>query len=111
MDAFVFDATETSAPETFFTDLFLPKIEQPAIGTHHGIIMDSLHNGYTVSCRGIRNGGSKAEVYIIDMDYIRSKGLPVATPVVVTNHDEFGDMEAAYGRKEHGDVAVRFHQA
>ena len=46
-----------------------------------------------------------------DMDYIRSKGLPVATPVVVTNHDEFGDMEAAYGRKEHGDVAVRFHQA
>lgn len=43
-----------------------------------------------------------------DMDFIRSKGLATATPVVVTNHDEFGEMESVYGRKNHGDMIIRF---
>lgn len=43
-----------------------------------------------------------------DMDFIRSKGLATATPVVVTNHDELGEMESVYGRKNHGDTIIRF---
>ena len=43
-----------------------------------------------------------------DMDFIRSKGLTTATPVVVTNHDELGEMESVYGRKNHGDTIIRF---
>lgn len=43
-----------------------------------------------------------------DMDFIRSKGLATATPVVVTNHDEFGEMKSVYGRKNHGDTIIRF---
>ncbi len=38
-----------------------------------------------------------------DMDFILSKGLPVSTPIIVTNSDDYPNMSAVLGKVTHGD--------
>ena len=41
-----------------------------------------------------------------DMDFIRSKGLPVTTPVVVTNSDDYPGLTVHTGNVNHGDTLI-----
>ena len=41
-----------------------------------------------------------------DMDFIRSKGLPVTTPVVVTNSDDYPGLTVHTGNVNHGDALI-----
>ncbi len=41
-----------------------------------------------------------------DMDFIHSKGLPTATPMVLTNYDEYIMTEPTYGKTKHGAVIM-----
>ena len=46
-----------------------------------------------------------------DMDYIKSQGLPVTTPVIVTNSDEYAEIQAeASGEIRKGETLLSFHK-
>ena len=46
-----------------------------------------------------------------DMDYIRSQGLPVTTPVIVTNTDDYAEIKAeASGEVKKGDKLLSFRK-
>ena len=46
-----------------------------------------------------------------DMDYIKSQGLPVTTPVIITNTDEYAEIKAeASGEVKKGDKLLSFRK-
>lgn len=51
----------------------------------------------------IRNGQLLLE---FDMDFIRSKGLPLTTPVIVSNPENYSDMRENLGNVKHGDELI-----
>ena len=51
----------------------------------------------------IRNGQLLLE---FDMDFIRSQGLPLTTPVIVTNPENYPDMRENLGNVKHGDELI-----
>ena len=69
----------------------------------------------TVSLNGqgftahVKNGDKirKAQLLIeFDMDFIRSKGLPLTTPVIVSNPDDYPAMKEKLGNVTHGDELI-----
>ena len=46
-----------------------------------------------------------------DMDYIKSQGLPVTTPVIITNSDDYAEIKTeATGEVKNGDKLLSFHK-
>lgn len=45
-----------------------------------------------------------------DMDFIKGKGLPVVTPVIVTNISDFSNNSKELGMVEHGNVVIRLEK-
>ena len=46
-----------------------------------------------------------------DMDYIRSQDLPLTTPVIVTNTDDYAEIRPeASGEVRRGDKLLSFHK-
>lgn len=45
------------------------------------------------------------------MDYIKSQGLPVTTPVIITNTDEYAEIKTeASGEVKKGDKLLSFRK-
>ena len=62
--------------------------------------------GFTAHC----NTGDRVKagqlLLEFDMDYIKSQGLPVSTPMVVTNAEDFPGISFQTGMKSHGDTVI-----
>ncbi len=74
---------------------------------HVGMDTVSLNGqGFTAH---VKNGDKirKGQLLIeFDMDFIRSKGLPLTTPVIVSNPDDYPAMKEKLGNVTHGDELI-----
>ncbi len=74
---------------------------------HIGMDTVSLNGqGFTAHVKSgdkIRKGQLLIE---FDMDFIRSKGLPLTTPVIVSNPDDYPAMKEQLGNVKHGDELI-----
>ena len=62
--------------------------------------------GFTARCKTGDKVKAGQLLLEFDMDFIRSQGLPVSTPVVVTNSDDYTDMTFQPRTVQHGDELI-----
>ena len=62
--------------------------------------------GFTARCKTGDKVKASQLLLEFDMDFIRSQGLPVSTPVVVTNSDDYTDMAFQPRTVQHGDELI-----
>lgn len=62
--------------------------------------------GFTARCKTGDKVKAGQLLLEFDMDFIRSQGLPVSTPVVVTNSDDYTDMAFQPRTVQHGDELI-----
>lgn len=62
--------------------------------------------GFTPHCKTGDKVKAGQLLLEFDMDFIKSQGLPVATPVIITNSDDYADLVFQPRTVQHGDELI-----